>query len=97
MLNTVGTFWKSLKLIPSKKNESVLIAKISSRKTKKSPIRRNYCNSHKKFVLHSNWIVWTAFKNIQCENERKQFEHSNLDQTEHVRKLVLLDANESPR
>ena len=31
----LGTFWKSQKLIPGKKNQSVLIAKISSRKTQK--------------------------------------------------------------
>ena len=31
----LGTFWKSQKLIPSKKNQSALIAKISSRKTQK--------------------------------------------------------------
>ena len=34
MLGT-GYFLKSLKLIPSKKNQSVMIAKISSRKTQK--------------------------------------------------------------
>ena len=31
----LGTLWKSQKLIPSKENQSVLIAKISSRKTQK--------------------------------------------------------------
>ena len=31
----LGTFWKSQKLIPNKKNQSVLIAKIRSRKTQK--------------------------------------------------------------
>ena len=36
MLGTgMGTFWKSQILIPSKKNQSVLIAKIRSRKTHK--------------------------------------------------------------
>ena len=34
MLGT-GTFWKMQKIIPRKKNQSVLIAKISSRKTQK--------------------------------------------------------------
>ena len=37
----MGTFWKSQKLIPSMENQSVLIAKISSRKTQKSPIPKN--------------------------------------------------------
>ena len=37
----LGTFWKSQKLILSQKNQSVLVAKISSRKTQKSPIRKN--------------------------------------------------------
>ena len=33
VLSIARTFWKSQKLIPSKKNQSVLIAKISSHKT----------------------------------------------------------------
>ena len=32
----LGTFWKSQKWIPSKKSQSVLMAKISSRKTQKT-------------------------------------------------------------
>ena len=31
----IGIFWKSQKLIPSRKNQSVVVAKISSRKTQK--------------------------------------------------------------
>ena len=42
-----GTFWKSQKLVPSKKNQSVLIAKIRSRKTQKSPIHGNPRQSRK--------------------------------------------------
>ena len=38
----LDTFWKSQKLISSKKNQSALIAKISSHKTQKfQPIRKN--------------------------------------------------------
>ena len=40
MLGT-GYFMKIEKLNPGKKNQSVPIAKISSRKHKKSPIRKN--------------------------------------------------------
>ena len=35
MLPVLGTFWKSQKLIPSEKNQSFLITKISSRTTQK--------------------------------------------------------------
>ena len=37
----LSTFWKSQKLITNEKNQCVLVAKISFRKTKKSPIRKN--------------------------------------------------------
>ena len=39
--NAGYTFWKSQKLIPSKKSQSVSIAKISSPETQKSPVRKN--------------------------------------------------------
>ena len=58
----VGTFWKSQKLIPSKKNQSVLIAKISSRKTQKSPIRKN------KFLNSILVLVKQRFFNTTCRN-----------------------------
>ena len=45
----LGTFWKLQKLIPSKKNQSVLIEKISSRKTQKNP-QSAEINSCKNFV-----------------------------------------------
>ena len=50
------TLRKSQKLTPNKKNQSDLIAKISSRsEDKKSPIRKNI-NSRKNFVPHGNLI-----------------------------------------
>ena len=45
MLGT-GYFLKSQKLIPSKKNQSVLIAKISSRKTKKIANPQKFRSTH---------------------------------------------------
>ena len=47
----MGTFWKSQKLIPSKKNQSALIAKISSPKTQKNA-KRPKKNSCKNFLAH---------------------------------------------
>ena len=53
---TLGTFWKSQKLIPSKKNQSVLIAKISSRRTPKN-CQSTKINSRKNFVPHDiSWL-----------------------------------------
>ena len=51
------TFWKSPKLIPSKKNRSVLITKISSCKTQKSPICKN--KHPQKFcpIQYTSWII----------------------------------------
>ena len=37
----LGTFWKLQKFIPSKKNQSVLIAKIFFRRTQILPIHKN--------------------------------------------------------
>ena len=54
MLGT-GYFLKSQKLIPSKKNQSVLIAKISSHKTQKKR-QSAKINSRKNFVPHG--IRW---------------------------------------
>ena len=51
MLGNGYTFWKSQKLIPSKKNQSALIAKISSRKTQKHANLQKK-NSCKNFVAH---------------------------------------------
>ena len=49
----MGTFWKSQKLISSKKKQSVLIAKISSRKThKKALIRKNKLTQKFNFLPH---------------------------------------------
>ena len=70
--NLSGTFWKSQKLIPSKKNQSVLIAKIRSRKTQKSPIHASHVNTSSFFKRHSltayvivHWerwrFTWRAF------------------------------------
>ena len=55
MLGT-GYFLKSQKLIPSKKNQSVLIAKISSHKTQKiaNPQKINY---RKNFVPHGMLFI----------------------------------------
>ena len=53
----LGTFWKSAKWIPSKKNQSVLIAKISSRKTQKNH-QSAKINSRKNFVPHGRRSVW---------------------------------------
>ena len=60
MLGT-GYFLKSQKLIPSKKNQSVLIAKIRSRKTQKIANPQKI-NSRKNFLPHGyvpseSWII----------------------------------------
>ena len=50
MLSTLGTgyYWPWVQgLIPSKKNQSVLIAKLSSRKTQKIPNPQKYKLPHK--------------------------------------------------
>ena len=47
-----GTSWKMQKLIPSKKNQSVLIAKISSRKIQKLANPQMKINARKSFVAH---------------------------------------------
>ena len=49
----LGTFWESQKLIPNKKNQSMVIARISSRNwRKKKPAAK--INSSKNFVLHGS-------------------------------------------
>ena len=62
----MGTFRKSQKLIPSKENQFVLIAKISSRKTQKNH-QSAKINSLKNFVPHG--IIktlhgWDSYKKV---------------------------------
>ena len=57
----IGIFWKSQKLIPTKKNQSVLIAKNSSRKTQKIA---NLQKNSGKFVPHD--ISFKYFLSLSC-------------------------------
>ena len=53
----LGTFWKLQKSIPSKKNQSVLITKISSCKTQKIPNAQKIKSSHNNFMLHGMLFI----------------------------------------
>ena len=58
----LGTLWKWQKLVPSEKKQSVLISKISSRKTQKWPIRKsktpakNFVPHGRQILHHSSWL-----------------------------------------
>ena len=66
----MGSFWKSQKLIPSNKNQSVLITKIGSRKTQKiANLQKFHATQYiagmwASVLATPFWIFWICHRNI---------------------------------
>ena len=74
----LDTFWKSQKLIPSKKNQSVLFAKSTSHRTKKKPVRKIILPQKFRATRYHIFVVVTNKSLSPVRSGQKTLTHNKI-------------------